>query len=427
MLIACAHSAAESAAPGAVSVTSRVEVAATGSAARTRLVYEGSWGLARLVAAVEPGGDRPLLVASGLDLGGALVGPVRLAGAWRELARPLGHDAGTTVYREPTGLRPDTAISPGRLRGVQLTPLPGVAVAGYLEPAPASARRARRSTVLAAAAGGAPLPALGLEAYAAVRTGAAPAVSTRWLLPAPPFPGGELAHAGIRARIAAGAGELAGSVNASLGPRLPPAFHVRLSGRAPSPYGELAASVAAAGREFRALGGGAPAASLAWAARLSGAAGPRPWRVGYRFAARGVVPRPALHAAGAGAAAPHTVELAVTPSVRLGAVTLGGEGAVRAGPHRAVPTLAVEARARPGTVSLRWRGARSGDTLQVRAAASASPVAVEAGWRIASDKVTTQLAVEVRLPRGRLRVAAAGLGDRFPNGPRLTVTMSAQR
>ncbi|MDE0024425.1 MAG: hypothetical protein OXP69_08420 [Spirochaetaceae bacterium] len=427
MVIAGAHPAAESAAPGAVSVTSRVEVAASGSAARTRLVYEGSWGRARLVAAVAPGGGRPLLIASGLELGGALVGPVRLAGAWRELARPLGHDAGTRVYGERTGLRPDTGISPGRLRGVQLAPLPGVAVAGYVEPAPASAGRARPATVLAAAAAVEPLPALGLEAYTAVRSGPPPPASTRWLLAAPPFPGGELALAGIRARVAAGAGELAGSVNASLGPRLPPAFHVRLSGRAPSPYGELAAAVATAGREFRALGGGAPDASLAWAARLSGAAGPRPWRVGYRFAVRGAVPRAAIHAARAGAAAEHTVELAVTPSVRLGAVTLGGEGAVQAGSAGAVPTLAVQARARAGTISMRWRGARSGDTLQVRAATAASPVAVEAGWRVASETITTQLAVEVRLPRGRLRVGAAGLGDPSPNGPRLTVTMSVER
>ena len=427
MLIAGAHPAAESAQPGAVSVTSRVEVAATGTAARTRLEYEGSWGLARLVAAVAPGGSRPLLVASGLELGGALIGPVRLAGAWRELARPLGHDAGTQVYGERTGLLPDTGISPGRLRGVQLAPLPGVAVAGYLEPAPASAGRARPSTVLAAAASGAPLPALGLEAYTAVRTGPTPPPSSRWLLAAPPFPGGELALAGIRARITAGDGELAGSVNASLGPRLPPAFHVRLSARSPSPYGELAAAVAAAGREFRALGGGAPDASLAWAARLSGTGGPRPWQVGYRFAVRGELPRPAIHAARAGAAAEHTVELAVTPSVRLGAVTLGGEGAVQASPAGAVPSLAVQARARPGRISMRWRGARSGDTLQVRATAAASPVAVEAGWRIASERITTQLAVEVRLVRGRLRVAAAGLGDPSPNGPRLTVTMSVER
>ena len=76
---------------------------------------------------------------------------------------------------------------------------------------------------------------------------------------------------------------------------------------------------------------------------------------------------------------------------------------------------------------MRWRGARSGDTLQVRATAAASPVAVEAGWRIASERITTQLAVEVRLVRGRLRVAAAGLGDPSPNGPRLTVTMSVER
>ena len=427
MLTAGGHPAAQPAAPAGVSVTSRVEVAAAGSAARTRIEYEGSWGLARLVAAVAPGGGRPLLVASGLELGGALVGPVRLAGAWRELARPLGHDAGTRVYGERTGLRPDTGISPGRLRGVQLAPLPGVAVSGYVEAPPASARHPRPSTVLAAAAAGEPLPALGLEAYTAVRTGPPPPVSTRWLLAAPPFPGGELALAGIRARITAAAGELAGSVNASLGPRLPPAFHVRLSGRAPSPYGELAAAVAAAGREFRALGGGAPDASLAWAARLSGAADPHPWRVGYRFAVRGVVPRPALHAARAGAAAEHTVELAVTPAVRLGAVTLGGEGAVQAGPAGAVPALAVQARARGGTISLRWRGARSGDTLQVRAATAASPVAVEAGWRVASEQITTQLAVEVRLPRGRLRLAAAGLGDPSPNGPRLTVTMSVER
>lgn len=425
VLLACGHSTAEPETAGGASVTSRVEVSGDRAAVRTRLAYAGSWGSAGAVVAVEPGAGRALLIAPGLELRAALIGPVRLSGAWRELARPLGHDAGTRLYRERTRLLPDAGISPGRLRGVQLEPLPGVAVAGFIEPRAASAGGSRPPAVLALAAGGAPLPALDLEAYTAVRTAVPPEVPTRWLLPAPPFPGGELALAGTRARLLAGDGELAGSVNVSLGPRLPAAVHARLSARLPVPYGDLAAVVAAAGREFRGLGGEAPAVPLAWAVRLSGTVGPPPWRVGYRFAARGEAPAAVL-AGRARVARPHTVELAVRPAVRLGAATLSGEGAVDSGAAGAVPALAVQARARPGTLSVRWRGARAGDTLQVRAAAQASPVAVEAGWRIAAGEITTQLAVEVRLPRGRLRISAAGLGEPFPKGPRLTVTMSVE-
>ena len=426
MAFACAQSDAQSAASGVVSMTSRVEVSATRSAVRTRLEYGAAWGSAGVVAALEPGADRPLLVASGLEMRGALVGPVRLSGAWRELARPLGHGAGTRVYRERTRLLPDRGISPGRLRGVQLEPLPGLALAGIVEPGTTGG--ARPAAVLGVVAAVEPLPALSVEAYTAVRTTVPPAASTRWLLAAPPFPGGELSLAGARARLATGAGELAGSVNVSLGPRLPAAFHARLSARAPVPFGmngELAAAVAAAGREFRGLGGEAQHAPLAWAVQLSGTAGPR-WRVGYRLEARGEAPAPALQTGAAGAAAPHTVELTVTPTVPLGAVTLSGEGAVRAGAAGAVPTLAIRARARPGTVSVRWRGAPAGSTLQVGGAAQASPVTVEADWRVASARITTRLAVAVRLPRGRLRISAAGLGDPLPGGPRLTMTISVE-
>ena len=428
MALACTQSDAQSAASGAgvVSVTSRVDLSATRSAVRTRLEYGAPWGRAGAVAAIEPGADRPLLVATGLELRAALVGPVRLSGAWRELARPLGHGAGTRVYRERTRLLPDRGISPGRLRGVQLEPLPGLMLAGIVESGTAGG--VRPPTVLGVVVAVEPLPALSVEAYTAVRTTVPPAVSTRWLLAAPPFPGGELSLVGARARVAAGAGELAGSVNVSLGPRLPAAFHARLSARAPVPFGmngELAAAVAAAGREFRGLGGEAQHAPLAWAVQLSGTAGPR-WRVGYRLAARGEAPAPALQTGAAGAAAPHTVELTVTPTVPLGAVTLSGEGAVRAGAAGAVPTLAIRARARPGTVSIRWRGAPAGSTLQVGGAAQASPVTVEADWRVASARITTRLAIEVRLPRGRLRISAAGLGGPLPDGARLTVTISVE-
>ena len=426
MLLACGHSAAEPETAGSVSVTSRVEVSGERTTVRTRLVHAARWGSAGAVAAVAPGAGRPLLFAPGLETRAALIGPVRLSGAWRELARPLGHDAGTRAYRERTRLLPDAGINPGRLRGVQLEPLPGVAVAGLVEPGAASAGGGRAPAVIALVAAGSPLPPLDLEAYAAVRTAVPAEVPARWLLAAAPFPGGELALAGTRARLVAGAGELAGSVNVSLGPRLPAAVHGRLSARLPVPYGELAAVVAAAGREFRALGGAAPAAPLAWAVRLSGTVGPPRWRVGYRFAARGEAPAPVL-AGRAGVAQPHAVELAVRPAVRVGAATLSGEGAVNAGATGAVPALALQARARPGTLSVRWRGAPGGDTLQVRGAAQAAPVAVEAGWRIASGAVTTQLAVEVRLPHGRLRIGAAGLGEPFPDGPRLTVTMSVEQ
>jgi hypothetical protein len=412
--------------PGTVSVTSRVEVTPAGSAVRTRLQYDAAWGSAAAVAAVEPGAGRPLLVASGVELHQALIGPVRLAGAWRELARPLGHDASSRVFRERTALLPDTAIKPGRLRGVQLQPAPGVTAAGFVAPGSTRSAARRPPTVLTAVVAGEPLPGVQLEAYGAVRTAAEAPVSSRWLLAAPPFPGGELALAGTRISTELGAGELAGSVNVSLGPRLPAALHARLAVRAAMPYGELAAVVAAAGREFRGLAGEAADSPLAWAVRLTGSGGPPPLRVGYRLAARGAAAAPLLHAAGTGAADPPTMELAVTPAVRFGAARVSGEGAVVSSAAGAVPTLAIEARGQPGRVALRWRGARSADTWQVRAAAVAAPVTVEAGWRVAAEQLTSQLAVEVRLPRGRLRIAAAGLGDPPAKGPRLTVTVSVE-
>ncbi|MCY4482672.1 MAG: hypothetical protein OXC12_07340, partial [Spirochaetaceae bacterium] len=191
-------------------------------------------------------------------------------------------------------------------------------------------------------------------------------------------------------------------------------------------FGDLAAAVAVAGREFRSLAGEAPSAPLAWAVRLSGTGRPRQWRGGGPVARGGGGGAGPPRAGGAAAAEPPWVELAVTPAVPLGALTVSGEGAVTAGAAGAVPTLALQVRARPGSVSVRWRGARGGDTLQVRAAAEASAVAVEAGWRVANEEITTQLAVEVRLSRGRLRIAAAGLGEPMPDGPRLTVTMSVE-
>ena len=426
VLVAGFPAAAEPAGPANLSVTSRVEVSPTRSAVRSRLQYDAAWGSAAAVAAVEPGAGRPLLVATGLQLHGALIGPVRLSGAWRELSRPLGHAASSRVFQERTALLPDTGINPGRLRGVQLEPAPGVTAAGYVEPGAAVSGGPRPAPVLAAAIAGAPLPGLQLEAYTAVRTAAAPEVSTRWLLAAPPFPGGELALAGMRIGAEAGGGELAGSINVSLGPRLPAALHGRLSARAPVPYGELAAVVAAAGREFRGLAGEAAGAPYAWAVRLTGTGGPAPVRVGYLLAASGTAPAPALHASARGASEPPAMELAVTPALRLGPVTVRGEGAVHARAAGAVPVLAAEVRGRPGRVSIRWRGARSGATLQVRGAAAAAPVAVEAAWRVAAGRVTTQLAVEVRLPRGRLRIGAAGLGDPPAKGPRLTVTVSVE-
>lgn len=425
VLLAATPSVAEPDAAGAVSATSRFDAGPAGYAVRTRLQYEGTWGSAAAVAAVAPGAARPILVATGVQMGGALIGPVRLAGAWRELARPLGHDAAARVYRERTGLLPDSGIEPGRLRGVQIEPLPGVAAAGYIEPGPAASGGPRAPAVLAAVVAGEPLPALSVEAYTAVRTAVAAQLSTRWLLPAAPFPGGELTLAGARARIAAGDGELAGTVNVSLGPSLPVALHGRLSARVPVPYGVLAVAAAVAGREFRGLGGEATAQPLTWAIRLTGTGGPR-WRVGYRWTVRGAAPARSLHADATGVAVPHTVELAVTPTVPLGAMTLGGEGAVVAAAAGAVPAVAIRARARPGALSVRWRGAKAGSTLQVLGSAQVAPVTVEAAWRAASGRITTRLAVEIEVQHGRLRITAAGLGDPPRKGPRLTVAISVE-
>ncbi|MCY4484594.1 MAG: hypothetical protein OXC12_17110, partial [Spirochaetaceae bacterium] len=157
-------------------MTSRVEIGAAGTAVRTRLAYDAGWGRIGAVAAVEPGADRPLLVVTGLHLPSALIGPVRLSGAWRELARPLGHDAATRVYGERTRLLPATGINPGRLRGVQLEPLPGVGLAGFLEPGAAAAGASPRTANRYPARHwrGLPVP-LNRTAHASGADGASPA------------------------------------------------------------------------------------------------------------------------------------------------------------------------------------------------------------------------------------------------------------
>ena len=424
-LICSARVAADARNATGNSATARGEVRSGEFTLRTRLLRSGDWGRATAVTAVRPAADDQFELAAGLEMAHALLGPVRLAGAWRELFSPFGQGAGASAFSEPTRLRLDTGIDPGARRGAQLSPLPELALAGFVEPAEAQSDEEDSPVVIGLVGALDTLPALQAEAYAAVRSAAREDAPQTWVLEAAPFPGGELALVGTRVGIAAGTVAAWGNVNLSLGPRLPPAAHARLATRGEFALGELSGMVAVAGREFRGLDGAAPDAPLAWGVRLRGAAGPPHGRVEYRFGARGAAPAAVLHrTAAAAAGATHTVDLAVRPVIAVGDVTLSGTGSVRATSAGAEPALGLGLAAGPASFDVGWQDRYGGHDVRLRGTVAAPPVTVGAGLRLVGEQVTTELAAAVRLSRVSVRVKAANLGEPLPTGPRLTVTLS---
>ena len=422
-LTCSARAAAEAVGATGDSISTRGEVRNGEFTWRTRLLRSGDWGRAAAATAVHPAEQRQFTFAAGLEMENALLGPVRLAGAWRELLGPLDLGPGASAFAAPTRLRLDTGIIPSARRGAQLSPLPGLALAGFTTPGETESEDDAPVVIGLVGALG-PLPALSVEGYAAVRSAARTDAPATWVLDAAPFPGRELALVGTRVGVTEGDVASWGSVNLSLGPRLPPAAHARLAARGKFALGELSAMMAIAGREFRSLDGAAPDAPFAWGVQLRGVVGPRQGQVRYRLGARGEAPAAVLHRATAAAAAPHTMDLAVRPSVALGDVTLRGEGTVRASAAGAEPGLGLGVTAGPGSFDVGWRDHRGDHDVRVRGAVAVRPVRVEAGLRFVREQVTSELAAEVRLPRVGVRIKAANLGEPFPDGPRLTVTLS---
>lgn len=420
-----ARVAAEAESATGDSVTTRGEVHSGEFTLRTRLLRSGDWGRATAVTAVRPAADDQFTFAAGLEMAGALLGPVRLSGAWRELFSPFDQGAGASAFSEATRLHLDTSIHPGARRGAQLNPVPELALAGFAKLGTEESEDGDSPVVIGLVGALEPLPALEGEVYTAVRSAVPAEAPQPWVLPAAPFPGGELALVGTRIGVASGMAAIRGSVNLSLGPRLPAAAHARLAARGEFALGELSAMAAVAGREFRSLDGAAPDAPLAWGVRLRGAVGPPRGQVGYHLAARGEVPPAVLHrTAAAAVGATHTMELAVRPVMALGDVTLSGQGSVQATAAGAEPALGLGVAAGPGSFKIGWRDEQGEHEVRVLGAVTARPVAVQAGLRVAGEEVTSELAAELRLPRVRLRVKAANLGKPFPAGPQLTVTLS---
>lgn len=418
--------AAVAAPPAAPSVTTRAEFDGTGAVLRTRLLQRADWGRGVVVMTAGDGADVPLAVELGLAAEGALAGPVAAAGAWRELADPLGHDAGSTVFAEATGLRLKSGLYPGSLRGVQLTPAPELAVSGW-----------RRLAAAGAGSGGggeppkfglvASLPpdaALRMEAYAALRADAPYRPRPGWKLAAAPFPGGVLSLAGARVALAVAGVDLWASANLSGGPRVPLGGHARLAARGGLEFGELRAMVAVAGREFRGLTGASTAAPLAWALQLRGAVGPRDWKLKYRLAARGAELAPVLRPRGGADSAARKVSVAVTPVLPLGVWTVSGTGKLEAAAGGVVRSAGARLYGRPGEFEVTWREGGRGGSVRVRGAVTAAPVTAEAGVTAAGGSAAADLGIRLRTPKFTLRAAVRKLGKAPPAGPAVTVTFS---
>ena len=415
-----AAGAAPAAAPA---LTTRAELGSAGVALRARLLQRAEWGRGLAVMAAGDAVDSPLAVVLGLETAGALVGPVATTGAWRELVDPLGFDAGSGVFAEASGLRLHSGINPGSWRGVQLSPGPELAVAGFRRLARAGA--GGEPPIIGMVTSLAAHAALQIEAYAALRTDAPRQAPPGWVLEAAPFPGGVLSLAGARVGLSAAGADLWASANLSGGPRVPVAAHARLAVRGDLDFGELRAMIAAAGREFRGLTGNAVPAPLAWAVQLRGDLGAPAWTLKYRVSARGEELASVLRPTAGGESAQREVEVAVTPVVPVAGWTLSATGNLAAGAGGVVLSAGARLDGAPGELAVTWRGGGSGSRLRVRGAVTVAPVTVEAGVTAAGAATTAELAIGLRTPELALRVALRKLGQAPPAGPVVTVTFAA--
>lgn len=413
--------AAPSALPAGPAVTTRIDLGGRGVALRTRLLQRAEWGRGVAVMTAGDAVDSPLDVVLGLETPGALAGPVALAGAWRELAAPLGHSAGSTVFAEATRLRLKSGLYPGPLRGVQLTPAPGLAIMGFRRPAVAGA--AAGPPAMGVAASLPPLAALRLETYAALRTDAPPQSHRGWKLSAAPFPGGALALAGMRAALPVAGVELQASANLSGGAHAPLDGYARLAARGGLEFGELRALVAVAGREFRGLTGAAAPAPLAWALQLRGAPGPGAWTFKYRLEARGEELAPVLRPSAA-AAADRKLAVTVTPVLHFGLWNLSATAKLDAAARGVVPSAGARWYGRPGEVAVTWRAGADAGSLRVRGSVNAAPVTASAGVSAAGGAAAVDLGIRLRTPGFTLQADVRKLGAAPPAGPALSVTFT---
>ncbi len=406
----------------APAVTTRVAVDGDGVALQARLLQQAEWGRGLAVLTAGDAPDAPLAVVLGLETGGAVAGPVAATGAWRELAAVHGHDAGSSVFHEATGLRLRSGLEPGTQRGVQLRPTPGFAVAGFHRlGAAGTARQPPTIGLVASPASGSPLQA---EAYAALRTEAAPERPPAWVLEAAPFPGGVLALAGVRLGLSGpGAGLWAGA-NVSAGPRVPAGGYARVAARGDLGLGELRAVITVAGRGYRDLTGAAAAAPLAWALQFRGAAGTAAWKLRYRVDARGEELTPAWPAPLREEPPPRELALAVTPVLSLGEWTLSATGRVEVAATDPAFSAAARLAGKPGSLAVTWRGGSRG-RLRVRGAVTAAAVTAEAALTAAGGTVSAELGLGLRTSEFTLRADLRKLGLAPPVGPAASITFTA--
>ena len=409
--------------PAAPSVTTRAELGSAGVALRSRLLQRAEWGRGLAVVTAGDAADAPFAVVLGLEAEGALVGPVNTAGAWRELLDPLGFDASSTVFAEATRLRLDSGINPGSWRGVQLSPAPELAVAGFRKLARAGADGEPPTIGMVTTL--APDAALRIEAYAALRSGAPREQATGWVLEAVPFPGDVLSLAGARVGLSAAGADLWASVNLSAGPRVPVAGHARLAVRGDLDIGELRVMIATAGREFRGLTGASVAVPLAWAVQLRGALGPPAWTLKYRVGARGEELAPVLRPTAGSESARREFAVAVTPVVPVAGWTVSGTGELDAGAGGVAFSAGARLAGAPGELAVTWRSGGSGSRLRVRGAVTVAPVTVTAGVTAAGAATTAELAIGLRTPELTFRVGIRKLGQAPPAGPAVTLTLAA--
>ena len=407
----------------APAVTTRMAIDGDGVALQARLLQQAEWGRGLAVLTAGDAPDAPLAVVLGLETEAAVAGPVAATGAWRELAAVHGHDAGSSVFHEATGLRLRSGLEPGPRRGVQLRPTPGLAVTGFHRLGAAGAPGGQPPTIglVAAPAPGSPLQ---LEAYAALRTEAPPPRPPAWVLETAPFPGGILTLAGVRLGLAGPGAGLWASANVSAGPRVPAGGYARVAARGDLGLGELRAVMTVAARGYRDLSGAAAAAPLAWALQFRGAPGTAAWKLRYRLDARGEELSPAWPAPRREQPAPRELALAVTPVLSLGDWTLSATGRVAVDAAGMALSGSGRLAGEAGSLAVTWRGSGS---LRVRGAVTAAAVTVEAALTAAGAGTSAELGVGLRTPGFVLRAGVRKLGLAPPAGPAVSVTLTAPR
>ena len=403
----------------APAVTTRVAIDSGGVALQARLLQQAEWGRGLAVLTAGDAPDVPLAVVLGLETEAAVAGPVAATGAWRELAAVHGHDAASTVFHEATGLRLRSGLEPGTQRGVQLRPTPGFAVTGFHRLGAVG-----QPPTIGLAAALAPGSPLQLEAYAALRTEAAPERPPAWVLETAPFPGGVLALAGVRLGLAGPGAGLWASANVSAGPRVPAGGYARVAARGDLGLGELRAVMTLAGRGFRDLSGAAAAAPLAWALQLRGAPGTAAWKLRYRLDARGEELAPAWPAPLGAEPAPRELALAVTPVLALGDWTLSATGRVEVAAAGTALSGGARLAGEAGSLAVTWRGGGRG-SLRVRGAVSAAAVSVESALTAAGGTASADLGLGLRTPGFTVRAGVRRLGLAPPAGPAVSVTFTA--